>query len=379
MRTIIFKAFDNGGEKWSRFVDHKGYGVFLHHDGSIVIFHAETQYKTNADTPVGKCFNYYSSMSGSTYSSTLCVDDGWSFKGHPEYIDPPTGLVYFNKMWLKPGKVYTPQMLAGIRETPINLRYLNIEGVEENGSIVCREIKLVADIDMSDKKFSVEGYTDDNLPRHLWRLCRHTNGSKIKHQTPLHPITTSFGGIYNLSGGQYAFYSGKDGYVRTFRNLVSSLVYLHYGITNLGTEIWKDEAVEFKTFDGRHIVMVARDIQGVAYEYEVEIIDDMTVEEAAKLAFEGLNRKVKLDQEDVTKVYRSVTATLDLMQKHPEAILTFQDSIDVGNCEFGTTQFQEEFGLPNSMSFKDILEHKDFDSIIKHSLFRKAVVAKVLK
>lgn len=59
-------------------------------------------------------------------------------------------------------------------------------------------------------------------------------------------------------------------------------------------------------------------------------------------------------------------------------IFTLQDSYDSWNCRPGTDRFVQTFSLPEKMSGKELLGHKDFAKMLDIYDFRKIFVRKAL-
>lgn len=63
----------------------------------------------------------------------------------------------------------------------------------------------------------------------------------------------------------------------------------------------------------------------------------------------------------------------NILEDNPNLIVSFDDSISVGNCSVGTKNFIERFGLSQSNRFGELIKHDQFNEMLKNVAFRRAV------
>jgi hypothetical protein len=69
---------------------------------------------------------------------------------------------------------------------------------------------------------------------------------------------------------------------------------------------------------------------------------------------------------------------VNYLKAHQNTIFTLQDSYDSWNCHPWTDRFVKTFALPESISGKDLLNHKGFQKMLGVYDFRKIFVRKAL-
>lgn len=61
------------------------------------------------------------------------------------------------------------------------------------------------------------------------------------------------------------------------------------------------------------------------------------------------------------------------LEENPLMVVSLADSVAAGNCEYGTKRFLEQFGLEGKCTARELLEHPQFDSLLKNAAFRKVI------
>ena len=96
-----------------------------------------------------------------------------------------------------------------------------------------------------------------------------------------------------------------------------------------------------------------------------------------------LNKKLR----DKAKTSIAISSFSDETQKdiarnylrnHQDTIFTLKDSYDSWNCRPGTDRFVETFKLPDKISGKDLIRHRDFEKMLSIYDFRKIFVRKAI-
>jgi len=117
------------------------------------------------------------------------------------------------------------------------------------------------------------------------------------------------------------------------------------------------------------------------FEYYVPktIFEKYSVEYWKKFLSEKLKEKA-LKTIDVhsfpSEVQKSIA--LNYLKSHKDTIFTLQDSYDSWNCHPWTERFVKSFNLPEKISGKELLEHKDIEKMLAIFDFRKIFVRKVV-
>jgi len=135
---------------------------------------------------------------------------------------------------------------------------------------------------------------------------------------------------YNQKGGYY--YTRRNNSVYVFKEVErSSIENGHYAINN--ENYWGDGSPY------------------VEFELEMDVVEFhfiLSPEEIARSLDRGIRLKVKKDYVNFRLWENRETTELEILNQfkmNPDVIVTFEDSIESGNCEFGTSDFIEKYQL----------------------------------
>jgi len=114
------------------------------------------------------------------------------------------------------------------------------------------------------------------------------------------------------------------------------------------------------------------------YDYHLPIEDTEDILDIFRKMSYLIDRKARIDL--LNRNQRSIAATKvrSILQKHQNEYISFQDSIEAGNCEFGTREFQKQYFPRNKerVKVKTILKHPQIKKILNNPSFQRVVLWK---
>lgn len=101
-----------------------------------------------------------------------------------------------------------------------------------------------------------------------------------------------------------------------------------------------------------------------------------TIEEWKKYFQSKILKKLRKDYVFVCKEERLKKNIIVEMGKNPRKVVTIQDSLDQGNCEYGTRQFLNRYGINgNTITISELVNHPKISEMVDNYHFRKVILA----
>lgn len=152
-----------------------------------------------------------------------------------------------------------------------------------------------------------------------------------------------------------------------------------FAIATKQTYVSNGEGCEFwvRSNRGQLVAQMFVQIRGTWFEYELEIPSLTNLDQIAHDLKRGCQRKALESMKD----YNKLTMKVILRDIPQDYIITIADSTSTGNCEYGTKQFCEQFGLPtNEITFGELVAMPKFNQMCSNPRFiatLKKVVANI--
>ena len=113
----------------------------------------------------------------------------------------------------------------------------------------------------------------------------------------------------------------------------------------------------------------------VEYELLYKDIHKLNIKDPIAYIHENIQKKLHTRCKEM--LFNSPEKIIKLLEQHPNATLTQQDSFAVGNCRKGTLEFIRKFKLPvDGIRIADLLKHPKLDEMLNDYAFRKVIINK---
>jgi hypothetical protein len=125
---------------------------------------------------------------------------------------------------------------------------------------------------------------------------------------------------------------------------------------------------------------VPGEIRNRYFDYEIEM-PVLEWAEKTPLEWDAFLRskaaeKLKNDLKFLLKEEEEMELCLKLLHKNPEILFRKQDSVDAGNCVYGTEKFLATFKLPEELSAKELSQHPQLKRMLREKNFRRVILWK---
>ena len=90
-----------------------------------------------------------------------------------------------------------------------------------------------------------------------------------------------------------------------------------------------------------------------------------------------LTRKCRQDFLVIGKKKSELEKVKKWMQENPACVISVQDSLNCGNCEYGTKSFMERYNIFNNCTCLQLLKNDNFEAMISNFYFRKVIASKM--